>query len=270
MPENAMELSSKTAWQKDDLKKFIDLEESAMHDPSCTTLPRVLCGHSQFQKTFGDFLLEKAMLSRLFSILDSSSSCPPGLGNLHEGRSSRHQGLLLFTHGSMGASGSPHKYYLVHWIVWCGNLRTQLWLKHKPRCEVLMIRGRMSTMDSNHTTRKQITGSQSRAQHLPNRISISSYAMLPSLSLYLRSGRYDTDSTNVPPVNSQFSTAFGSQSRGQHTSGCPRWIHVFFQPNGLSFEPEKKIIVKSWLSSLRVRGGGCSWFTISWPWTDSN
>jgi hypothetical protein len=133
---------------------------------------------TQFQKDYAEFLLEKAMLSRFFSILDSSSYCRQGLGNLHEGRSSRHQGLLLFTHGSMGASGSPHKYYLVHWRVWCGNLRTQLWLKHKPRCEALMIRGSMSTMDSNQTTRKQITGSQSRAWHLWSRISISSYAIL--------------------------------------------------------------------------------------------
>jgi hypothetical protein len=121
---------------------------------------------TQFQKHSAVFLLEKAMLSRFFSILDSSSYCPQSLGNLHEGRSSRQQGLLLLTHGSMGASGSPHKYYLVHWRVWCGNLRTQLWLKHKPRCEALMIRGRMSRMDSNHTTRKQITGSQNRAWHL--------------------------------------------------------------------------------------------------------
>jgi hypothetical protein len=138
---------------------------------------------TQFQKNPADFLVEKAMLSRFFSILDSSSYCPQGLGNLHEGRSSRHQGLLLFTQGSMGASGSPHKYYLGHWRVWCGNLRTQLWLKHKPRCEALMIRGRMSTMDSNHTTRKQITGSQSRAWHVLGSILISLYAMSSSVSL---------------------------------------------------------------------------------------
>jgi hypothetical protein len=70
---------------------------------------------TQFEKNSEDFLLEKAMVSRFFSILDSSIYCPQGLGNLHEGRSSRHQGLLLLTHGSMGASDSPHKYYLVHW-----------------------------------------------------------------------------------------------------------------------------------------------------------
>jgi hypothetical protein len=52
MPDNTMELSSKTAWQKDDLKKFIDLEESSMHDPSCTKLPRVLCGLSHISKKF--------------------------------------------------------------------------------------------------------------------------------------------------------------------------------------------------------------------------
>jgi hypothetical protein len=50
MPDNAMELNSKTAWQKDDLKKFRDLEESAMHDPSRTTLPRVSCGLSHISK----------------------------------------------------------------------------------------------------------------------------------------------------------------------------------------------------------------------------
>jgi hypothetical protein len=44
-------------------------------------------------KTSANFLVEKAMLSKFFSILDSSSYCPQGLGNLHEGRSSRHQGL---------------------------------------------------------------------------------------------------------------------------------------------------------------------------------
>jgi hypothetical protein len=109
---------------------------------------------AQFQEFSADFLLEKAMLSRCFSSLDSSSSCPQGPGNLYEGRSSRHQGLLLFTHGSMGASGSPHKYYLVHSRVRCGNLRTQLWLKHKPRCEAKTIRGSIRTMNSNHTTKK--------------------------------------------------------------------------------------------------------------------
>jgi hypothetical protein len=138
---------------------------------------------TQVQEFSANFLLEKAMLSRFFSILDSSSYCPRGLGNLHEGRSSRHQGLLLITHGLICASGSPHKYYLVHWRVWCGYLRTQLSLKHNPRCQALIIRGRMSTMDSNRTTRKQITGSQSRAWHLLGRISISSYAISSSVSL---------------------------------------------------------------------------------------
>jgi hypothetical protein len=171
----------------------------------------------------------------------------------------------------MGASGSPHKYYLVHWRVRCRNLRTQLWLKHKPRCEALMIRGRMSTMDSNDTTRKQITGRQSRAGHLLGRISISSYTISSSLSPKKPGpGRYDTDSTNMPLVKPHFSTAFGSQSRGQHTLGSPRWIHVFFQPDGSSVETRKKIIVKSWLCSPGVRGGGCSWFTVSRPWTNSN
>jgi hypothetical protein len=124
----------------------------------------------------------KSHALRFFSILDSSSYCPQGLANLHEGRCSRDQVILLFTHASMGASGSPHKYYLVHWRVWCGNLRTQLWLKHKPRCEALMIRGRMSTMDSNHTTRKEITGRQSRAWHLSSSNSTSWTAILFSAS----------------------------------------------------------------------------------------
>jgi hypothetical protein len=221
---------------------------------------------TQFQINSADFLLEKAMLSRFFSILDSSSYCAQGLGNLHEGRSSRHQGILLFTHGWMGASGSPHKYNLVHWRVWCGNLRTQLWLKHKPRCQALMIRGRMSTMDSNHATRKQITGSQSRAWHLSSRISTSWSAIISSVwQKWLICGKCDKDSTNMPLVKPHVSTAFGSQSRGQHTSGCPRWIHVF-----VHVEPQKKIIVKSWLCSPRVRRGGCSWLTVSWPWTNNN
>jgi hypothetical protein len=134
-----------------------------------------------------------------------------------------------------------------------------------------MIRGRMSTMDSNHTTRKQITGSQSRAWHLLGRICISSNAIISSLSRKPSwTGRYDTDSTNMRLLNPHFSTAFGSQSRGQHTSGSPRWIHVFFQPDRSLVGPRKKIIVKSWLCSTRVRGGGCSWFTVTWPWTNSN
>jgi hypothetical protein len=133
------------------------------------------------------------------------------------------------------------------------------------------MRGRMNTMDSNPATRKQITGSQSRAWHLLGRTSISLYAIFRSVSLKLpEPERYDTDSTNMPLVNPHFSTAFGSQSRGQHTSGSPRWIHVFFQPDRSLVEPRKKIIVKSWLCSPGVRAGGCSWFTVSRPWTNSN
>jgi len=134
-----------------------------------------------------------------------------------------------------------------------------------------MIRGRMSTADSNHATRKQIAGGQSRAWHLASRIVVSSNAISSSLSLEPpKLGRYDADSTNMPPVKPHFSTAFGSQSRGQHTFGSPRWIQGYFQPDSASVEALMKIIVKSWLCCVGVRGCGCCWITVSRPWTNSN
>jgi hypothetical protein len=78
----------------------------------------------------------------------------------------------------------------------------------------------------------------------------------------LRGIGYATDKTRMSVPSPWSSRGFGSQSRGQHTSGCPRWIHVFSQAKWSSEGLWKNINVNlwSWFGVLRSLSG-YSWCT---------